>query len=609
MKAMLREHDNLKLSRAKDSDTSAIGMALLFLVPIILMFSQNEAYEEPIYIAITFTILLFAEGILLLLANNFVIPVLVTGTIFELLYLINDIVFQCRGNYLKFSDFMCAGVAFSVAGRYSISFSQTMFRCLVSEIILILLSVVLIRIKIYKFSKPQGGRIRGVIIAALSLITLLLVDLSPYMGYYYYFDELERKYGLVGTLFTEMCQSGIEKPEGYNESEIENYLASTTVGDTPTVRPNIIVVMDEAFADYSLLGNLETNTDPLPYIHSMSNGALLKGSFSYAKLVTPVWGGTTVNTEWEFLTGMSSRLCPTSIPFLQFTSTNYDYDIVNNLKKYGYKTYAFHPYYEAGYNRRGVYSDMGFDDMTFIEQIDSDYENMGFDERPSDDKTGNSEDGMYVRNLISDKYDVDYLIDWYENNKGNEPLFMFNVTMQNHGPYNLSGYEGNISLNENINGQDDIEQYLSISWETDRAVKRLIEYFDSIDDPTVILIFGDHQPNLDEDLYHKIFDTDVLTPEQEYKKYYTPCILYANYETVMPKEDEISANFLAAKLLDAAGIPKNAWFCKNEEYHDSFNVFSPFAVIDSKGELRADLSDEESKISKEYNGFMYYFIK
>lgn len=592
-----------------NENRSAIGMALLFIVPLILMFSQNEVYEEPIYIAITLTILLFLEGAMLLLTNNFVIPVLVTGTLFELLYLINDIVFQCRGNYLKFSDFLCAGVAFSVAGRYSISFSNTMLRCLIAEGLLVLISVILLRSKIYSFSKAQGGRIRGAIILILSLATLLFVDLSPYMGYYYYFDELKTKYGLVGTLFTEMCQTGVEKPSNYNEDEIESYLASMGMEDIPQIRPNIIVIMDEAFADYSLLGNLDTNIDPLPYIHSIASGDSLKGNITYGKVVTPVWGGTTVNTEWEFLTGMSNRLCPSSIPFLQFPASNYDYDLVNNLKAYGYKAYAFHPYYEAGYNRRGVYSDMGFDDMTFIEQIDSDYENMGFDERPSDDKTDDSEDGMYVRNLISDTYDVEYVIDWYENNKGNEPLFMFNVTMQNHGPYNLSGYESDIKLTKNIVGKHDIEQYLSILKETDKAVQKLIEYFELVDDPTIILIFGDHQPNLNEDLYHKIFNADALMPEQEYKKYYTPCIMYSNYEASMPEEDEISANFLAARLLDVAGIPKNAWFAKNAKYHDAFKVFSPFAVIDSEGAFIENLSNTQVELSNEYSGYMYYFMK
>ena len=598
------------LGQTLQENKSTLGMALLFLVPAILMFSQNEAFEEPIFIAITLAILLFAEGLVLLFTNNFVLSILVTGTLFELIYLTNDIVFQCRGNYLKFSDFLCAGVAFSVAGRYTLEFSGTMCRCLITECLLVFVCIGLFYLKAYKFPKKQEGRIRGALIFIFTFLTLLFVDLSPYKGYYYYFDELGRKYGLVGTLFVEMRQTGIEKPKGYDEKEIEEYLLSQEPkSDELSTLPNIIVVMDEAFADFSLLGDLGTNSDPLPYIHKISEEGVDNGKVSCFKMVTPVWGGTTVNTEWEFLTGMSMRLCPTSIPFLQFPGIDYSYDLVNNVKEYGYKTYAFHPYYEAGYNRRQVYSNMGFEDMTFIEQIDSDYENMGFDERPSDSKTKNAQEGMYVRNLVSDSYNFAYLIDWYEKNRGSDPLFMFNVTMQNHGPYNLPEYENEIVLTDNIKGKSDIEQYLSISAKTDEAIEELISYFDSIDDPTVILIFGDHQPNLDEDLYSRILGPGVRAPELEYKKYYTPCILYANYDVDLPKIDEISANFLASRLLDVAGIPKNTWFMKNSEYQEEFRVFSPNAVIDQNGEFKENLSEGEKQLSNEYSKYQYYFMK
>lgn len=610
MKTFLKKKDSFKLSGITDANRGTIGMALLFLVPAILIFSQNEAYEEPIFIAITMTILLFAEGIILLLTNNFVLSMLVTGTLFEILYLVNDIVFQCRGNYLKFSDFFCLGVALSVAGRYALSFSNTMCRCLIVECVLILVSILLIRAKVYKFPKKHEGRIKGGVVTALTIVTLFLVDLSPYKGYYYYFDELGRKYGLVGTLFVEMCQDGIKKPQDYDETKIEEYLNANKVEDDASLaKPNIIVVMDEAFADFSLLGNISTNKNPLPYISKIGDNNAVDGNIAYFRMVAPVWGGTTVNTEWEFLTGMSMRLCPSSIPFLQFANFNYDYSLVNNLKAYGYKTYAFHPYYETGYNRRQVYSNMGFDDMTFIEQIDSDYRNMGFDERPSETKTGNSQDGMYVRNLISDEYDFEYLIDWYEKNEGNEPLFMFNVTMQNHGPYNLAGYDSKIELMDNIAGKSDIEQYLTILSETDKAIEKLINYFDAIETPTVILIFGDHQPNLNEELYNKLFAANDILPEQEYKKYYTPCILYANYDVVMPQIDEISSNFLASQLLELTGIPKNAWFAKNSEYHDAFNVFSPNAIINSKGEFENNLLDSEKELCSEYGEYLYYFAK
>lgn len=582
-------------------------MALLFLVPLILMFTQGESYEEPVYIAITLAILMFVEGVVLLVSNNFAVSVLVTGTLFELLYLINDIVFQCRGNYLTFSDFLCAGVAFSVAGRYSIYFSSTMLRCLIAQSLLLVVCVTLLATHYGKFPGKQNGRVRGIIIIALTGITLYLVDLSSYMGYYYYFDELGRKYGLVGTLFTEMQQTGVAKPEGYDSREIKGYLAETGTQEVPAEYPNIIVVMDEALSDFSLVGDLKTDTDPLPFLHEMAAGQGQSDRIAYGRMYAPVWGGTTVNTEWEFLTGMSLRHCPSAIPFLQFTSSDYEYNLVRNLKQYGYKAYAFHPYYEAGYNRRQVYERMGFDDMTFIESLDPEYRNMRFDERPSDDKT-NAAEGMYIRNLISDEYDLDYVLDWYEANKGNGPLFMFNVTMQNHGPYNLEGYENTVHLNDSMSGKVDTEQYLSVISRTDAAIRKLIDYFETCNDPTVILVFGDHQPNVDEAFYKNLFDTKNIGPEIEHLKYVTPYLMWTNFDTEMPDGSDISSNFLAEELLGAAKVPRNSWFRVNSEFHNSFNVFSPHLLEDSAGNIIDSLTESTERIDRLYNGFTYYML-
>lgn len=77
----------------------------------------------------------------------------------------------------------------------------------------------------------------------------------------------------------------------------------------------------------------------------------------------------------------------------------------------------------------------------------------------------------------------------------------------------------------------------------------------------------------------------------------------------MPQIDEISSNFLASQLLELTEIPKNAWFAKNFEYHEVFNVFSPNAIINSKGEFENNLLDSEKELCSEYGEYLYYFAK
>ena len=39
------------------------------------------------------------------------------------------------------------------------------------------------------------------------------------------------------------------------------------------------------------------------------------------------------------------------------------------LREQGYNTSAFHPYYISGWNREKAYTYLGFEDLTFIEDI------------------------------------------------------------------------------------------------------------------------------------------------------------------------------------------------------------------------------------------------
>ena len=69
--------------------------------------------------------------------------------------------------------------------------------------------------------------------------------------------------------------------------------------------PNIICIMNESLSDPGALGNLETNEDYMPFIHSLTENTI-KGSLSM-----PVFGAGTSNSEFEFLSGDSISFLPT----------------------------------------------------------------------------------------------------------------------------------------------------------------------------------------------------------------------------------------------------------------------------------------------------------
>ena len=100
-----------------------------------------------------------------------------------------------------------------------------------------------------------------------------------------------------------------------------------------------------------------------------------------------------------------------------------------------------------------------------------------------------------VRKYVSDRALFSEIINRYKANGKNTPLFSYNVTMQNHSDY--TGDFDNFDTDIEVTGLDNvrsIERYLSLEKLTDSAFKDLISYFDSINDPSIVVFFGDHQP-------------------------------------------------------------------------------------------------------------------
>ena len=151
--------------------------------------------------------------------------------------------------------------------------------------------------------------------------------------------------------------------------------------------------------------------------------------------------------------------------------------------------------------------------------------------------------------------DLGYLTDAFEAWE-EEPLFLFGVTMQNHGGYDVPGFESTVTLT----GQayPDAEQYLSLLRETDRAVEYLIRYFESVEEEVVVVFFGDHQPKLDESFFRTLGNEEE-TLEDRQKRYQVPFFIWANYD--IPEQEGIltSLNYLSNYAYEAAGLPLPAY--------------------------------------------------
>ena len=301
----------------------------------------------------------------------------------------------------------------------------------------------------------------------------------------------------------------------------------------PVTPVNLICIMNESLAELKTAGDFTTNTEYFPFMDSLEENTV-RGS-----LCVPVFGSMTSNTEFEFLTGDSMALLPANSIAYQFNVKPGTYSMVSTLKDQGYYSVAMHPYPGENWNRVECYQNMGFD--AFLDQ--EFYE-------------GSEE----LRNYVSDEADYQKLIQVVEAKENPEDkLFIFNVTMQNHGGYEgtYDNFEQEVWLTGEYEGKyPKTDQYLSLMKRSDQAFQYLVEYFSRIDEPTMIVMFGDHQPSVEDEFYDDIAGMPSSeVPAQEHLMWYeTPFIIWTNYS--MPSEDmgRLGAVYLSSEVLWRANL-------------------------------------------------------
>ena len=161
-----------------------------------------------------------------------------------------------------------------------------------------------------------------------------------------------------------------------------------------------------------------------------------------------------------------------------------------------------------------------------------------------------------------------------------ERLFMFNVTVQNHGPFDFPAE--NFEYKTDIVSEDlqSTEQYFSCLKYSDEALEYLISYFENYNEPIAVVFFGDHQAKLDGKFYEQLYSKPIeeLTEEEQKQKYIVPYFIWTNYNVDFSSPSRsISANYLSPHVLDLLGFPQTSY----QKYLNTLSQTYP--IITSQG--------------------------
>ena len=301
-----------------------------------------------------------------------------------------------------------------------------------------------------------------------------------------------------------------------------------------------------------------------------------------------MFGAGTSASEFEFLTGNSMAFLPSgSIPYQQYILEP-SASLASLLRENGYRTLAFHPGERTSWQRNQAYPLLGFDEFKCVDDMDV----------PVTEEHGYVSDQSSFRQIIYE----------FEHKDPEERLFLFNVTIQNHGSYTVEDYPAEVQLTDEPGKYPMAEQYLTLANKTDEAFRLLVDYFSQQEEPTIILMFGDHQPSVEQEFLDKAYGVtqDQMTMEQYMDKYKTPFLIWANYDLPDDEIPTTSLNFLGQYLLSYAGIENSLYENYLQNFQEVLPAMTFVGYIDQNGKAYSHLEQNEyTTLIEDYRTLAY----
>ena len=287
--------------------------------------------------------------------------------------------------------------------------------------------------------------------------------------------------GLVSSLVMFHLQDRRTKQKA-DPSAVSNLLASTGDAvrarmqkpvDDGTALPDIVVIQSESFFDPRIMRGYE-NANLTP------NLTRLEAEGMSGPLHVPTFGGGTIRTEFEVLTGLSLRYFSNmQFPYLQLSDKVVP-SMVRTLRSHGYETIAIHGNDPTFWNRNTAFKALGFD--RFVSQ--------------SRFPANAAIDGKYM----ADSAMTDEILAQLKDS--GPPQFLFAISLEAHGPYDVTPKDvaarDAIPVPASVDAKDKVEvqNYLYHMQHADQQLGRLAGLLAKRSRPTLLLFYGDHLPGL-----------------------------------------------------------------------------------------------------------------
>ena len=558
--------------------------------------SLSGIYTPNLFLNYVFV---WAVEMILAFIINKTFAIILCTAMFTTVYSVNHFVTLFRGRPVLPWDIAAVGTAADVASSFEFEWEWRILALIITGVILIAFSIFISIPGIKGFfslneASDMGNKkisvtvLRKIIGVTGGIIILIGIHGSPAyrnLKAESWDQSIIINYqtqGMPLTFIKFMETYRVVAPEGYSDelvnSIVEEYSSDILknkryfIPDDAYIKEKperILMIMNESYSAVSYY-NKEASEDTMPFWNSLEENTI-KGT-----LYVSVRGGGTCNTEFESLSGNAMGFLPANTyPYEAYIKKKIN-TIASYLIDKGYEAASLHLSDRNNWNRSNVYPLLSL--MPFYAQ-------------------DNYSDIERLRGYATDAYDFKKVIE-IEEEMQSDQRFVFNVTMQNHGGYSLTD---DIKLTYDLSKYGEYkgaEVYYSIIKLSDEAVEELIDHYKNDPVKTMIVMYGDHQPNVGAEADAFFFGED----SEPLAKYETPFIIWANYDIPEFTIERMSANYMSALVLEAAGYELTPFLKAAASCYSEYPVITSYGLIDKNGKYY----ESSDKITDDMNNIYKY---
>ena len=354
------------------------------------------------------------------------------------------------------------------------------------------------------------------------ILTCLIIKIAKNLNLNFHPAKDMKAFGFFNSLVIYFIQASQKINLDHFKNFLEKQSPYKQPPQSPAEWPNLVVIQSESFFDPRQLSQ-SIRPEVLSFFDQLRSTSTQNG-----KLQVPAWGANTLRSEYAFLSGIHNQnLSYYQFNPYQFLQNSPSPSLASYLKSLGYRCICIHPNHAAFFKRDKVFPFMGFDEFIDITGFDS-----------------NQTAGPY----ISDQAVAEKIQNLLKQQADKQPLFIFAITMENHGPLHLEKYTTtdvkDLYCSEPPKQSHDLTVYLKHLKNADRMLLSLTNTLKARAETTWLCWYGDHIPSM-----------PTVYQELNWQDGRSDYLIWNNKITPTPPiKKELSIEQLGLDLLASAGL-------------------------------------------------------